>query len=445
MVLRLQVRWLVWVGYLTIGIASTAQAEVLLQSDSVSRFGEKPFSYFFIEAEDFHTNDPHGDGPAWLLSSDEDALLFTVNEEPHPDTGDPLEIDPGAFASGGESITNTIQSLESNNTGGGHDVQYQVQFDTAGSYHLYIRHHSPLGPELNRNRNDSFYYPVEFGEEPEQLKANGDDYGILESMEFPGDVDRRGPWVWFAARDDVYNFEQDPPAEQDDGTFLEFIVTERMLNEPMALEFDHREDGTMLDAFLFIESNSGLPPTGEGPDGNGFFGIGDAVDAEFRLANLGSEAPPGVPGDFDGDLALTAADIDALSEAIRVADTDMKFDLNGDSVNDQADRTTWVSELKNTYFGDSNLDGEFNSSDLVTIFSVGKFETGVAAGWGDGDWNGDGEFNSSDFVTAFGDGGFENGPRAATSAVPEPSTVSLLALAGLTPVGNFRRRKLQTT
>ena len=194
---------------------------------------KKAFPYFFIEAEDFETNDPRGDGESWLLSSDEDSLFVTVSEEIDPDTGDPLEEDPGAFASGGESITNAlVQSLVTNNEGGGHDVQYQIQFDTPGSYFLYIRQHSPLGPENNRNPNDSFYYPVEFGEDPFQNKANGDDYGLLESIEFPGDTLQRGPWVWFAAREDVDNFEQDPPIEQDDGTFLEFEVTENMLGEP---------------------------------------------------------------------------------------------------------------------------------------------------------------------------------------------------------------------
>ena len=68
----------------------------------------------------------------------------------------------------------------------------------------------------------------------------------------------------------------------------------------MELEFDHRETGTMLDAFLFIETSSGLPPTnGAGPDGMGFFGVGDLVDMEFGLANLGTET--GDPNDCNGD------------------------------------------------------------------------------------------------------------------------------------------------
>jgi hypothetical protein len=47
-------------------------------------------------------------------------------------------------------------------------------------------------------------------------------------------------------------------------------------------------------------------------------------------------------------------------------------------------------------------------------------------------------FDSSDFVAAFSSGGYEIGPRAAVSAVPEPSSVALL-LMGMLPF--IRRRK----
>ena len=422
-------------------VNSWADAAVLLQSDSRARFGDKAFSYFFIEAEDFHDNDPRGEGESWLLSSDEDSLFVTVNEEINPETDEPFEPDPGAFASGGESITNAIvQTTVTNTEGGGHDVQYLVQFDTPGSYHLYIRQHSPLGPENNRNPNDSFYYPIEFGEDPIQLKANGDDYGLLESIEFPGDTHRRGPWVWFAAREEVTNDEQDPPIDQDPSTFLEYEVTANMIGEPLVLEFDHRENGTMLDAFLFVETTSGLPPTnGEGPDGDGFTGVGDLVDLEFGLSNLGMEAPQGTPGDFNNDMELTVADIDLLSAEVRAASNNPAFDLNGDAVVDQADRDVWVVELKNTYYGDSNMDGEFNSGDFVAAFVGGKFEQDTDATWADGDWNGNGRFETGDFVLAFGGGGFEIGPRNATQSVPEPSSVALV-LVSFVLLPWFRRR-----
>ena len=50
----------------------------------------------------------------------------------------------------------------------------------------------------------------------------------------------------------------------------------------------------------------------------------------------------------------------------------------------------------NTYFGDANLDGEFNSSDLVISLAAGTYEQDVDAGWLSGDFDGTGRFDSSE-------------------------------------------------
>ncbi|MCP4192083.1 MAG: PEP-CTERM sorting domain-containing protein [Planctomycetaceae bacterium] len=155
-----------------------------------------------------------------------------------------------------------------------------------------------------------------------------------------------------------------------------------------------------------------------------------------------TEGPAGLPGDFNGDNELTALDINLLSQEIRSAVQDALFDLNNDGDVDLADHQVWVKDLKHTWFGDANLDGEFTSSDFVFAFQAGEYEDGVPmnSGWGSGDWNGDAEFDSSDFVTAFQDGGFENGPLPATAAaVPEPTTCWLF-LIGITMMV-FRHRK----
>ncbi len=60
-----------------------------------------------------------------------------------------------------------------------------------------------------------------------------------------------------------------------------------------------------------------------------------------------------------------------------------------------------------TYFGDANLDGRFNSRDLVAVFEAGKYEQDVLATWSEGDWNADARFGTGDLVAAFGDGGYE--------------------------------------
>ena len=60
-----------------------------------ARFGEKDFAYFFIEAEDFHDNDPAFVGASWLLSSNEEALAMIVNDtDTDPDTGELIEPGP---------------------------------------------------------------------------------------------------------------------------------------------------------------------------------------------------------------------------------------------------------------------------------------------------------------------------------------------------------------
>ncbi len=177
------------------------------------------------------------------------------------------------------------------------------------------------------------------------------------------------------------------------------------------------------------------------------FHIGNATDDDFgQVIGLIDEVrfSRGVvdvedllisPGDFNGDGILDTADVNRLAEGIRASD--IRYDLDRDGTSDIGDLTRWVHELKQTWFGDSNLDGEFTSTDFVEVFQIGRYETAERAGWGEGDWDGDGVFLSSDFVTAFQDGGFEQGPRADEVAVPEPSSGILAWLIGIVML--FRR------
>ena len=158
-----------------------------------------------------------------------------------------------------------------------------------------------------------------------------------------------------------------------------------------------------------------------------------ASGTDFDVAFEVASTPPGevempLLGDFDGSGTLDVTDIDLLTAAVRSGDYDPSFDVNDDQVLDAEDRDEWVHRLRQTWFGDANLDGEFSSDDFVQVFQAGKYERGVEAGWAEGDWNGDGLFDSSDFVTAFQDGGYEMGPRPVAAAVPEPTGVLLLLL-----------------
>jgi hypothetical protein len=154
------------------------------------------------------------------------------------------------------------------------------------------------------------------------------------------------------------------------------------------------------------------------------------VPIEKLLVNLADDVDP--LGDFDGNGVLNADDIDLLALEVRRATSLSSFDLNGDAIVDSNDLRVFVHDLRQTYFGDANLDGEFNSSDLVAVFEAGEYEDNLAGNstWATGDWDGDGDFSSSDLVAAFQDGGYEQGPREAVASVPEPSSC-LLIISGL--------------
>ena len=150
-------------------------------------------------------------------------------------------------------------------------------------------------------------------------------------------------------------------------------------------------------------------------------------------------------GDYNGNGSLDAADLDMQAQAIAGGQHPKAYDLNGDDLVNFNDRQMWVDDLKNTWIGDANLNGEFNSGDMVQVFARGKYETLETAGWEDGDFNGDTLFGSGDMVAAFVGGGYEKGlkpggPNPAVSAVPEPSSVLLALLGVLSLVGLARRR-----
>ena len=112
---------------------------------------------------------------------------------------------------------------------------------------------------------------------------------------------------------------------------------------------------------------------------------------------------------------------------------------------DQQDVRKWIRALKNTWMGDTNIDGEFNSGDLVALFTAGEYEDGIPmnSNWSTGDFDGDGDFGSGDLIAAFADGGFELGPRAAVSAVPEPTSMVILMM-GMLSIARCSRRAHQS-
>jgi hypothetical protein len=144
-------------------------------------------------------------------------------------------------------------------------------------------------------------------------------------------------------------------------------------------------------------------------------------------------------GDLNDDNVFGVEDIDLLS----VPTDDLVFDMNRDGLMNEADRAFWIHVFADTFFGDANLDSEFNTSDLVAVFIAGEYEDTIEGNstWSTGDWNGDGEFNTSDLVLAFQDGGYGKGPQDGANVVPEPSIECLLSLAGISVLIRKRRRR----
>ena len=203
--------------------------------------------------------------------------------------------------------------------------------------------------------------------------------------------------------------------------------------------------GDVIDLFRVVFNCPEGCMTGEATfldGGDGFIEGRDAND-EAYLRDEFSKTLRVTKSDYNSDGMVDVRDLNELQDAIKDGMNDPKFDFNGDSVVDTIDLLAYVHDPHelNTWIGDSNLDGEFDSIDIVEVFVAGEYEDGLVMNslWQTGDWNADREFDSSDFVLAMADGGYEVGPRPA-GMVPEPSTsvLGMLALCGVFTVGRRR-------
>ena len=123
-------------------------------------------------------------------------------------------------------------------------------------------------------------------------------------------------------------------------------------------------------------------------------------------------------GDLNEDGVVDASDIDFLTAGIR--QNNLTLDFTGDGAVDQQDLAYFVQTTLETNFGDSNLDGTFDSGDLVHVFQLGEYEDNIPQNstWADGDWDGSGDFDTGDLVLAFQAGGFSAAAnRTAVSGV----------------------------
>jgi hypothetical protein len=143
--------------------------------------------------------------------------------------------------------------------------------------------------------------------------------------------------------------------------------------------------------------------------------------------------------DIDEDDAVDADDIDLMYDIAHADSPDLQFDLNHDGHVNVGDVEYLISRILGTALGDANLDGVFDTSDLVEIFQAGQYEDDrpVNSSWHSGDWNGDHDFDSGDLIVAFQHGAYEQtlAPRI-TSQPSRSASVASPYRYQLTTSGN---------
>ena len=142
-----------------------------------------------------------------------------------------------------------------------------------------------------------------------------------------------------------------------------------------------------------------------------------------------------VTGDFNNDTFFDCLDVDGLVGEIVAGTNVASFDMTGDGLVDDADLAAWLvaggaanptATGGNAFLpGDANLDGNVDGADFL-VWNGSKFTANAA--WCSGDFDASGNVDGGDFLIWNGN---KFTSSDAVSAVPEPSSGLLLALAGL--------------
>jgi hypothetical protein len=132
----------------------------------------------------------------------------------------------------------------------------------------------------------------------------------------------------------------------------------------------------------------------------------------------------GVRGDMNNDSVVDATDIDLLHANLGDdLGVHPKFDLDGDGDADRSDVDELIRDVLNTEYGDNNLDGYVDATDLAN-FKVG-FGSPDPGGWLLGNYNGDGYVDGTDLAILKAYFGFSRPeePAEAPPIVEESVTV----------------------
>lgn len=112
----------------------------------------------------------------------------------------------------------------------------------------------------------------------------------------------------------------------------------------------------------------------------------------------------GVEGDFTNDGLVDVSDLDVLQDVLAAGDVDEFFDLTKDGAVNTDDLAYLVEELLGTVAGDTDLDGDVDFGDFLTL--SGNFGNAPAT-WADGNFDANTSVDFADFLALSGNFGFQ--------------------------------------
>ncbi len=180
---------------------------------------------------------------------------------------------------------------------------------------------------------------------------------------------------------------------------------------PMEFGFAHVEVSADRLRVSYISGETGLI-VGD-TNGNGQKDYSEDHFGQFAIVST-----PALGGDLNGDGQVDVADINALCDEIHSGQHRGEVDLNGDGRVDNGDRDYLIRQILETDYGDANLDGVIDSTDLVDMFRAGEYADSLEdnSTWSTGDFNCDGDFDSSDLVLMFRSGSYTDDAAASRPA-----------------------------
>ena len=100
-------------------------------------------------------------------------------------------------------------------------------------------------------------------------------------------------------------------------------------------------------------------------------------------------------GELDeGDLNIMAQNVALIPIGHEFSEVQLRLDVNRDETVDVNDVHHWVTDLKSTFVGDANLDGEVKFDDFLALSA----NFGHAGGWAEGDFDANGQVEFPDFL-----------------------------------------------